>query len=447
MSVSNTFHLFADSTACWLLSPRPSGGIVWRGLNALSLRYVRLKLALSRRRHPSRPEAPPVSAICLFAALGEAANPRVPGLGDVISRNGFLKMLSEKYPAAHISLVAGPRFIGRFRTFLLNHSYVHELITCPEIGQQSIRSWLAFLRTMRGRRFDLCIVDPGSATVGALHGYLCGIPQRMGMARTEVDSMFLTSRVSIHLTRSTQPDLLDSLRGWAHALGCENAQRADAFTPRFPYKPHSRLRVPLPQPLIAVHVGGDKSWNRRWPLEKFTELCALLCSVAGASVCLVGGADDWAESECVQADVKERWPAAHIVNLSSDGLNKLANYLAQATLFIGNDSSPMHIAAALGKPVIVLSGPGDTFIWDRMYDAQPVNAGFLCRSTDAAPRRHYVREISCLAFRCPYVFEPKNPTYSKCLMDIRVEEVWCAALARLANRKQHDEHPCDQFQS
>jgi ADP-heptose:LPS heptosyltransferase len=425
---------WADSAACWFLSPRPAAGVLWRGLCRLSLLYVRLKLAISHRSGRRRPDAAPVSAICLLGARGEADNLHVPGMGDVICRNGVLKILSEKYPAARISLVAGPRFIERFRTLLLAHAYVHELIECPEIGQESIRSWLVFLGRMRGRRFDLCIVDPDSVTVRALHGFLCGMPRRIGIPAAAAESPFLTAVVPVRPTRGPVPDLLDITRGWADAIGVPAATDANDFTPRFPYRPDSRSRVDLPRPLVAVHVGGDKSWNRRWPLDHYTELCLKLCSDAGASVCLVGGTDDAAESACVHASVTRLDPGANIRNLTGRTLNDLANYLAQAALFIGNDSAPMHVAAAVGTPVIILSGPVHTYLWERMYEAQRIHAGFLCPLTDAAPRRHSVRQINCLAFRCPYEFDPEHPTYPTCMRAIPVDEVWNAAVARLPVR-------------
>jgi len=115
-------------------------------------------------------------------------------------------------------------------------------------------------------------------------------------------------------------------------------------------------------PLVALHPGsGGYSVARRWPAERFAEVAAALHGDTGAHVVLVGGADeralhthildtlgqpDWATSEAGQQTPRE-----------------LAERLGQCALFIGNDSFPMHLAAAVGTPVVAIFGPSNARAW------------------------------------------------------------------------------------
>lgn len=392
-------------------------------LRQLASLYLRASLRLARAARPV-PDAA-ISRICLFCALGDLENPHYrPGLGDMILKSAFLKVLATRYPAAHISLVAGPGLIAGFGPFLLRHSYIKELIECPEVGQGGVRDWYRFLNEVRARRFELCIIDPFSVTTRALHAYWCGIPRRIAAATGSAEDRFATSLVTMHFAERGAPDLLDFTSAFARAIGIEAGNGGQVFTPRLRYVAKNALRLTVPRPIVAVHVGGDRSWNRRWPLASFQELCLRLCVDAGASVWLVGGGDDSVECEIVLQHVRRRRPGASIRNLSGVDVNDTLNYLSQATLFVGNDSAPMHMAAALGVPVVVLVGPVDSRLWERMYEARTVSAGASCHSIDAHPRRYYERQINCLTWRCPYAFDPQRPVYLRCMQDITVEQTW-----------------------
>jgi len=368
----------------------------------------------------------------LFGAIADPNNHHVPGLGDLVSRNAFLKILSDSHRSARISFVGGPRLIRRFGGYLLNHAYVDELIECPEPGEATLRQWLRFFRHMRDRGFDLCIVDPASA-VRAMHACLCGIPQRIGVAAHPSEIPFLSTPLQLRpATPGSFPDLLDVTDAFARAL---NAQLDTVeLTPRFPYE---RVRsTHAPGIIVAVHAGGDKSWNRRWPLWKFQQLCERLCREAGVTVYLTGGPDDGPENEELLASVSSVHPSARIFKVSDGTLNEMAERLDEATLFIGNDSAPMHIAAALGKPLIVLCGPIDAGFWERMYAATVITRPTRCqRPSEFSGRRHRERQYSCLEHQCPYTFDARHPAYPKCLSDIDVDDVWSAAQRHLQKRR------------
>lgn len=342
--------------------------------------------------------------------------------------NVFLRALRDRYPDAQICMAAGSLLIQALPKFLRTHTYIQDLFEYPDSGVGSLRAKLALVAKLRSRRFDLCVVED-LAEWRAFHGFLCGIPHRIGIARNPLDRLYMTHQVTIEATRDEPPDLLDMSQSWARACGAALCSDVEDLPPWFPFTIDHQLPVHLPPPIVAVHVGGHASWNRRWPLEHFRQLCGKIC-LAGASVYLVGGGDDEAEAERVRCGVVASHRDANIANLTGGSLNTVANYLAHATVFVGNDSAPMHIAAGLRKPVIVLTGPSNPRLWKRLYRATCITSG-ECDHLDASPNRHQLAQVSCEKHRCPYRFDPKNPRYPLCMLNLSVESVWKAVRPHL----------------
>ena len=116
-----------------------------------------------------------------------------------------------------------------------------------------------------------------------------------------------------------------------------------------------------PSPVVAVHPGAGNI-TKQWPEEHFAALIDLLIETTAVNVMLVGGPDEVAVSEstasatCCTARPSCRWPARPRW--------RPAALLSACALYIGNDSGPKHIAAALGVPTIgIHSGVVDAIEW------------------------------------------------------------------------------------
>lgn len=396
----------------------------WRLLRAVTAAHARVSKAIARPRPDVRSRPDDVRKICLFAAISNRDNPHVPGLGDMISKNAFLKVLRDTYPSATLHCVAGPGLLRRYRNFLLQHGYIDEVVECPESRDSSVAHWFAFVRRMRAARFDLCVIDPSSVALRGIHAYLCGVPERAGVPLDPFETLFLNRIVALDYASPERfPDLLDSTLAFAAAVGVQRTLQAQDFARCFPYVA-AETRGTASALTVAVHVGGDAHWNRRWPLAHYRELCARLCRIEGVGVVLVGGDCESAEIRALRASVADADPAADISDVSGGTLNAMAAQLDRAGLFVGNDSAPMHIAAALGKPVVVQCGPVGPELWQRMYAARVVRAGHACSlPSEFSSQRHELRRFSCAEFHCPYTYDPHDPKYPKCLTDIGVDHV------------------------
>lgn len=107
-------------------------------------------------------------------------------------------------------------------------------------------------------------------------------------------------------------------------------------------------------PFIAVNPNARWA-TKRWPVANFAALSKEIYRRSGALTVIVGGPDDVERGEELARLIG---PAA--TNLTnSGGLGRLAAILERASLMITNDSGPMHLAAAVGTPVIAIFGPTD----------------------------------------------------------------------------------------
>jgi heptosyltransferase-2 len=115
-------------------------------------------------------------------------------------------------------------------------------------------------------------------------------------------------------------------------------------------------------PLVALHAGGGTySLARRWPVVHWAELASALHDEFAASVVLIGGPDERADTEQLATRLGNPPWVKLAVSLSS--VRALANDLASCDLVIGNDSLPAHLAAAAGTPVVAIFGPSNHRAW------------------------------------------------------------------------------------
>lgn len=122
-----------------------------------------------------------------------------------------------------------------------------------------------------------------------------------------------------------------------------------------------RERVIAGEFVIGIHPGGggilDKSWQgltKRWPEERFAELCDYLVEYKRARVLIFGGR----EEEHIKNRIKtQAIYKTELFIVDALSLTKTAGLIERCSLFISNDTSLMHIAAALNIPVLGILGP------------------------------------------------------------------------------------------
>jgi len=112
-----------------------------------------------------------------------------------------------------------------------------------------------------------------------------------------------------------------------------------------------------PDRLVAIHPGSG-SESKNWPIKKWIELVGRIREVEGLRVLITSGEADQEELRALRREFPgELWIEDAL------SLDQLAALLAQATLFLGHDSGPGHLAAAVGTPSILIFGKTDPLIW------------------------------------------------------------------------------------
>jgi ADP-heptose:LPS heptosyltransferase/GT2 family glycosyltransferase len=149
------------------------------------------------------------------------------------------------------------------------------------------------------------------------------------------------------------------------------------------------------RPLVCIHAGVGAE-TRQWPAEYYAALIDLLVANHEADIVLVGGTDDAeiAEEVLARAEHKELVRSA----VGTTGLADLPALLASATLFVGNNSGPQHIAAGLGVPTIgVYSGVVDAREWGPLGpNAVAVQRRMRCSPCYLVTAEQCPRALACL---------------------------------------------------
>jgi len=104
---------------------------------------------------------------------------------------------------------------------------------------------------------------------------------------------------------------------------------------------------------FAVVFAGGARRTRYWGIEKYSELIKYLLSL-DLKVCIVGGESQSEDASQMTNDLES------VANFTGQlSLQDLSALIQQSTIYIGNDSGPSHLAAAVGTPTVVIFGPGD----------------------------------------------------------------------------------------
>ena len=266
--------------------------------------------------------------------------------GETLFTTPFLSALRRQRPESFIATLGWPQC----REVLLHHPAVDELVAYDERGRhRSLAGKWRLVATLRGFRFDAAFILRKSLSRSLLLA-LAGIPERIGFDHPK-SGWLLTRRVPMpegpmHKS-ATYLRLLDAAApvGPYHYTVSDEERRQARERMR-------AERLDDGRPLIVLHPGAN--WpHKRWAPERFAALGDRLAEAAHARIALTGGPDDSALADAIQA--RMRHPA--VLWAGQTTLRELGARLEQAQLLVSNDTGVLHIAAALGRPVVALFGP------------------------------------------------------------------------------------------
>jgi heptosyltransferase I len=258
-----------------------------------------------------------------------------------------LNLLRLRWPAAHIAWLVTPACAG----LLDGHPQLDEVIRFERrrfgAGWRSpaaAAGLFAFARGLRAQKFDLVIDLQGLFRSGWL-GKRTRAPVRVGFASArEFAPLFYTHRVPV---ADLEQHAVDRYLAVAEAIGC--GRKPVEF--RFATDDADRAAVSKllgGDDPYAVLLPGTNWATKRWPVEHFAATVDPLRDLFGLRSVAAGGPGD--------AALAARMPG--VLDLTGrTNLRQLVALLERATVVIANDSGPMHIAAALGRPLVTPYGP------------------------------------------------------------------------------------------
>ncbi|MBI5375224.1 MAG: glycosyltransferase family 9 protein [Candidatus Schekmanbacteria bacterium] len=107
--------------------------------------------------------------------------------------------------------------------------------------------------------------------------------------------------------------------------------------------------------LVIILHPGTSTFQRSWHSERYSTLCNNLIDKYGASVLIIGAPEDSRTAYDIASGIK----SPVIDTTGKFNICQSSALIKKAGLFIGNDSGPMHIAASLNTPVVIIFGPGN----------------------------------------------------------------------------------------
>lgn len=333
-------------------------------------------------------------------------------LGDVVQTLPILPALRRIASQAEIHWVIG----AELRELVEGHPRIEQAL--PFYRGGGLTRYLKLLEQLSTGRYDVVLDLQGLLRTAAM-SIATAAPVRIGLETAREGASAAVHR----LVPQTGPNVPAHAR-YRRLLTWLGESVTDD-SPQLPAQDAhgmcaDRLLAGLSSPVIAIHPGA-KWITKRWPPERFGEVVHQLVATTSAAVVLIGAPSESALAEDVMR-AAGNVPPERLRNLSGrTRLLDLAALLAKVQLVISNDSGPMHLAAAMGTPVVglftctspVLSGP------------PPLLSG---------PTQHQLlaADVPCAASyrkQCPH----PEPGKHACFAAISVSQVVTAALETLSS--------------
>jgi lipopolysaccharide heptosyltransferase II len=336
---------------------------------------------------------------------------KLSALGDVILAVPSLRAIRAKFPNAVIKVLVGLEA----REVLDRCPYINETIVADLSGRhRALTGLLGLAKELRGQCFDI-VFDLQNNRKSHLLAALS-----MACVRYGYDN----GKWSFLLNRRIKDDavFLDPVEHQFRALKMAGIRSSDKRLELWPSEADLRSSdkfladnwINPAQSLAGIHVRASARWaTKNWPASHIAELCDALAKEYGARVVLTGSPSDRTFAESVASRTKSK----PIIAAGRTGILELACLIKRFRVFITPDSAPMHIASAVGTPVIALFGPTE-------------------------PARHLMPSVESRVISkskemlCGPCYKPDCRRKITCMKKITVEEVLRLAGANLAKNEE-----------
>jgi len=329
-------------------------------------------------------------------------------IGDAVMSLPALEALHARFPKAEIVLLAKP-WVSEL--YWYHPAVSRQIVYYPDSEHRGLRGFWRLVRGLREEQFDAAILFQ-NAFHAAWMAWWARVPVRIGYAR-DGRSALLAPRsgvveppspaayghqVNYYLNLLFRAGLIDT----PQPVGEIRLRLADSEK-QWAGKRLDALGLGGPRFLVGIHPGASFGPAKRWLPEHFAALADRLIGALHADVLIFGSAEELSLAEDI-ARIMQHTPT---LVAGQTTLRQMMALLAECHLVVTNDSGPMHVAAALGLPLLAIFGSTDE------RATGPVGA-----------RTHIVKHrVACspCGLRvCPIDF--------RCMVDLSVDDVYQATL-------------------
>jgi heptosyltransferase-2 len=326
-------------------------------------------------------------------------------VGDAIMALPALRVVRQRFPEAAIAVVVRAYVADLYR----NQGICDQLIPYdPQGSHAGISGREGLAAELRAQHFDTALLLQNAFDAAWL-AWRAKIPERIGYAR-DGRSLLLTKAVPVpkpgEIPKHEQYYYLELLRraGWLEALPEVSSISLEVSEEERRKAAQSFAKFGVRKNVLRVAIGAGASYGsaKCWPPPRFAELASRLQAQSDADIVLFGTPVEAAVSNAISAGMRR----APIDLTGKTATADLPALLSQCHLFIGNDSGAMHVAAAVGLPVVAIFGPTDPF------GTAPVTP--LCKVVQEKPY-------------CSPCFLRRCPTDHRCMNAVTPDMVEAAA--------------------
>ena len=333
------------------------------------------------------------------------------GMGSIVLCAHMIKGLKAAFPESRVTFV----------TFKANCPLVELLDGIDECRSVSTDSFLGFARDvvglliwMRKRPIDLFFDLEFFAKFSVILSYLSGARIRVGFMLREVwRRTLLTHPIYFNHYRHITEIFISMLC----PLGIAGSVSHGSVFKTLPAQASVEL-PPAPFAVVNPNTSDLMDANmRQWPLENFTGLCRNILENSNLRLVLIGSGGDIDNCQQIARGV----PTAlrdRVINLAGKTtIPELCQVLRSGVFVLSNDSGPLHMAAALGSPVVALFGAETPSLYGPFGEGHVVFYRHL--SCSPCVNVYNLKEMECF-----------NSTRYECLRSIGVEEVLNGVIKR-----------------
>ncbi len=287
------------------------------------------------------------------------------GIGSTILASPSFNAIRERFPKAKVIFLTMARNKG-----IYDKAELFDAIKYYEF-RNLIKVFFDFFKIisfLRKEKIKLAVDFEQFSKFSSIISYLSGAKIRIGFkSKKKYRDMLYTTKVpfdnNIHMTKN--------FLNITKQLGINNYNTELVKVPvqkdsiLYIDKILSQNRIRKKKPIVAININSSNfAIARRWPKENFAKLADMIVGKLKENVVFIGSKADMAEVQSTIDMMKN--PALNLAGKTN--LEELAALLKKCTVFISNDSGPLHIAAAENTPTISFFGPETPVLYGPIGD-------------------------------------------------------------------------------